>query len=153
MCFKFKLGEYILICLFPRGVQPPYKIIYNASLVPLAHTCNPSYLGDWDWENGSSRPTWARIVHKPPSPKTWPERNDWRCCSSSRVPALQAWNPEFKSQSHQKKKMYKRTKWILERVKQKEKPPQPNNKISTWLPSYHSLSLQLPAVLPFCDKA
>jgi hypothetical protein len=29
---------------------------------------------------------------------------DWRCGSSSRAPALQMWSPEFKSQSHRKKK-------------------------------------------------
>jgi hypothetical protein len=28
----------------------------------------------------------------------------WKCGSSSRVPALQAWSPWFKPQSHQKKK-------------------------------------------------
>jgi hypothetical protein len=36
---------------------------------------------------------------------------DWRCGSSSRVPALQEQNPEFnKSQSHQKKERKKRSK-------------------------------------------
>jgi hypothetical protein len=29
---------------------------------------------------------------------------DWRCGSSHRVPALQVQSPEFKPQSHQKKK-------------------------------------------------
>jgi hypothetical protein len=36
---------------------------------------------------------------------------DWRCGSSSRVPALQEQNPEFnKSQSHQKKERKKEVK-------------------------------------------
>jgi hypothetical protein len=35
---------------------------------------------------------------------------DWRCGSSSRVPALQALSPEFKLQSHKKKKKKKKKK-------------------------------------------
>jgi hypothetical protein len=42
----------------------------------------------------------------------------WRCGSSSRAPALQAQNPEFKSQSHQKKKK-ENTIRVIEIMQQK----------------------------------
>jgi hypothetical protein len=28
----------------------------------VAHTCNPSYLEGFDWENHGSRPAWANIL-------------------------------------------------------------------------------------------
>jgi hypothetical protein len=34
-------------------------------LVPVAHGCNPSYLGGWDWEDQCLRPTEANSSHDP----------------------------------------------------------------------------------------
>jgi hypothetical protein len=34
----------------------------------VAHTCNPSNLGGWDWEDLGSRPAWANSL-RAPSPK------------------------------------------------------------------------------------
>jgi hypothetical protein len=31
-----------------------------------AHTCNPSFLGSWDWENQISRLAWTKKVHRNP---------------------------------------------------------------------------------------
>jgi hypothetical protein len=31
------------------------------SRAPVAHACNPSYLGSWDWEAQVSSPAWANI--------------------------------------------------------------------------------------------
>jgi hypothetical protein len=28
----------------------------------MAHTCNPSYTGGWDWEDSDSRPDWAKSL-------------------------------------------------------------------------------------------
>jgi hypothetical protein len=38
---------------------------------------------------------------------------NWKCGSSSRVPALQVQNPEFKPQSHQKKRKKERKKSVI----------------------------------------
>jgi hypothetical protein len=38
---------------------------------------------------------------------------DWRCGSSTRAPALQVQNPEFKPQSHQKEKEKKKKMFCL----------------------------------------
>jgi hypothetical protein len=34
----------------------------EASIVLVVHTCNPSNLGGWDWEDGSSKPDWANSL-------------------------------------------------------------------------------------------
>jgi hypothetical protein len=34
-------------------------------LVLVTHTCNPSYLGGWDWEDCSLRPAWANSFRHP----------------------------------------------------------------------------------------
>jgi hypothetical protein len=36
-----------------------YKKVSFASQAPVAHTCNPSYLGGWDGENRGSKPAQA----------------------------------------------------------------------------------------------
>jgi hypothetical protein len=48
----------------------------------------------------------GQIVHEIPISKWTPEQMDWRCGSRSRAPALQVERPEFKSQSHTKKKSH-----------------------------------------------
>jgi hypothetical protein len=37
----------------------------NVSRAPVAHACNTSYLEDWDWEDCSSRPAWAKSSQDP----------------------------------------------------------------------------------------
>jgi hypothetical protein len=71
--------------------------------VLMAHTCNPSYLGGWDWEDRGLRPTWANSLWYPIS-KITRAKMYRKCGSSGRAPTLQAWSPEFKLQSHLKKK-------------------------------------------------
>jgi hypothetical protein len=72
------------------------------SWAPVAHTCNPSYLGGWDLEDLSLR----QIVWEiPPTPISKITRTKWpepRCGSGGTV---QVQSPEFKPQFHQK------TKW------------------------------------------
>jgi hypothetical protein len=41
---------------------------------------------------------------RPPTPKINQNKMDWRCGSYGRVAVLQVQSPEFKLQSHQKKK-------------------------------------------------
>jgi hypothetical protein len=38
---------------------------YHMDQAPVAHTCNSSYLGDWDWENHGSKPAWANSLWDP----------------------------------------------------------------------------------------
>jgi hypothetical protein len=71
--------------------------VNHACWAPVAHACNLSYLGGWDREDQDVRPAQAGR-----QPQNNQSKMDWRCGSSA--PALQAWSPEFKPQSHQKKK-------------------------------------------------
>jgi hypothetical protein len=88
--------------------DPPWKnkLKKNGWIQVLeAHTCNPSYMGGWDWEDQSLRPTWGNSLRDPIFKIT---RAKWtEVFSSSRVPALQAWNPEFKTPVPQKRKRKK----------------------------------------------
>jgi hypothetical protein len=63
------------------------------SVAPVAHTCNPSYLGGWDQEDCGSRPVWAK-----PHLQNNQSKMNWRY--GGRIPALQARSPEFKPQLH-----------------------------------------------------
>jgi hypothetical protein len=65
----------------------------------MAHTCNPSYLGGWDWEDCSLRPAWANS-------KTPVSTNSWAWChipvkiggSWSRM----AWRPHLQNKQNKK---------------------------------------------------
>jgi hypothetical protein len=65
----------------------------------VTYTCNPSYLGGWDQKDHSLRQAWANSSQDPHLQNNQ-SKMDWRCGSSSRVPALQA-------KFHQKKKKKK----------------------------------------------
>jgi hypothetical protein len=57
--------------------------------------------------SGSPACTSLRVispVHMRPNLQNNQSKMDWRCGSSDRIPALQAQSPEFKPQSHQKKR-------------------------------------------------
>jgi hypothetical protein len=41
------------------------KINSRWSWATVAHTCNPSYLGGWDWEGHDSRTAWANSSQDP----------------------------------------------------------------------------------------
>jgi hypothetical protein len=85
-------------------VQNPVQKEKNqkTSWAPVVHTCNPSYLGGWDQEDGNLSSAWA-ISLWDLSPKNR-SKMDWRCGSSGRQPALQVQSLEFKPQCHQKRK-------------------------------------------------
>jgi hypothetical protein len=55
----------------------------------VAHICNLSYLVGWDGEDCGLRPAWANSSQDSIF-KITRTKMDWRCGSSSRVPALQA---------------------------------------------------------------
>jgi hypothetical protein len=75
------------------------------SCLPVAHTCNLSYLGGWVPDDGSSRPTQANSLQDPISEIT---RAKWsRGGPGCRVPALEVRSPELKPQSHQKQQQTK----------------------------------------------
>jgi hypothetical protein len=76
-----------------------------------AHTCNPSYLGDWDQEDHGSRPAQTNSSGDPVSKIARPKWT-WRCGSSGRAPVLQVWSPESKFQLYQKKKKNSLYVWI-----------------------------------------
>jgi hypothetical protein len=48
----------------------------------------------------------GQIIHKIPIYKIMRAKMDWRCGSSGGMPALEVQSPEFKPQSHQKKKKF-----------------------------------------------
>jgi hypothetical protein len=77
------------------------------SWVLVAHTCNPSYSGGRDQEDQGLRPTRANNSQDPIC-KITRAKMDWRCGSSSRLPALQERSLEFKTQFHKKKKKKKK---------------------------------------------
>jgi hypothetical protein len=77
---------------------------YSFSWLPVAYSYNSSYLGDWDQEDHGSRPAQANNSLDPHLQNNQ-SKMDWRCGSSSSMPALQAWSPKFKTQFH-KKQMY-----------------------------------------------
>jgi hypothetical protein len=57
----------------------------------VAHSCNPSYLGEWDGKDHGLRPD--RVVFKTPISKNNQSKMNWRCGSSVRAPALQVQTP------------------------------------------------------------
>jgi hypothetical protein len=65
-------------------------------------TYNPGYLGVWDQEDFSSRPGQTNSSLNSISKISRAKWTDWRCGSNNRMPALQAWSPQFKPHSHQK---------------------------------------------------
>jgi hypothetical protein len=70
-----------------------------------AHACNPSYLGDRDWEDHSLRPVWANSSWDPiPHLQNNQSKMDWRCDSSGRVPGLQVKKPSAQTPIPPKKK-------------------------------------------------
>jgi hypothetical protein len=46
---------------------------YKKELGTVAHTCNPSYLGNGDQEDGDSKPDWAKVSKSPfqPTNQAW----------------------------------------------------------------------------------
>jgi hypothetical protein len=72
----------------------------NLGWAPVGHTCNPSYLEDWDVEDGGLRWVQGNSSRDPISKIT---RVKWRWGLSRRVPALQvgtlSWTPRL-SLSH-----------------------------------------------------
>jgi hypothetical protein len=79
---------------------------------PMAHSCNPSYLGGWDQEDWDLRPAQANSSQDPIATITRAKMN-WRCGSSSNAPALQARSTGFKPQSYHQKK--KKVLWVPNR--------------------------------------
>jgi hypothetical protein len=63
------------------------------SRVLVAHTCNPTYLGGWDWDGHSSRPVWANSSWDP----------IWKTPKYQYIKGL-VQSPEFKSSATKKKK-------------------------------------------------
>jgi hypothetical protein len=72
------------------------------SWAPVAHTCNPSYLGGWDQEDHGLNPAEENSSLNPIS-KNHQSKIEWRCGSRNKAPALQEWGPEFKPVPPKKK--------------------------------------------------
>jgi hypothetical protein len=74
-----------------------WKKYMSQVLVACAYY-NPSYLGDWDLEDHSSKPAWANSSWDPaPHLKNNHSKMDWRYCSRDRAPALQNLNLKVNS--------------------------------------------------------
>jgi hypothetical protein len=58
-------------------------------------TCNPSYLGSYNWEDRDYRPVQASSSRGPHLQNNQ-RKIEWRCSSSDRAPALQVLSLEFK---------------------------------------------------------
>jgi hypothetical protein len=56
----FELGGYVLRSSECRFSLTKTILKKTQSCVPVAHTCNPSYLGGWDQEDHGSRPVQAK---------------------------------------------------------------------------------------------
>jgi hypothetical protein len=71
-------------------------------LAPMAHACNPIYLGSWDREDHGWRSAWASSFQDSISKIT---RSKWAGGVAQSVEYLlcKVWSPEFKTQSHKKK--------------------------------------------------
>jgi hypothetical protein len=77
------------------------QLVYIALVQPVvvAHACNPSYLGGWDWEDQDLKPAWAESSQDPHLQNNQ-SKMDFRTKSSGIVPTLQVESPEFKPHSH-----------------------------------------------------
>jgi hypothetical protein len=67
----------------------------------------PVTLATWDseiWRIAVQGQPSKQFMRPPPHLQNNQSKMDWRFGSSSRVPTLQVWSPEFKWQSHQNKK-------------------------------------------------
>jgi hypothetical protein len=67
---------------------------------PVAHTCNPSYIGDRDLEDCGLKPAWANSLQDPILKKTLHKNRDGG--------VAQGEGPEFKPQHCKKKKKKKK---------------------------------------------
>jgi hypothetical protein len=56
------------LIMYNNNIEKIRKKRLKFSLAGVVHTCNPSYLESWDWEDWDSRPTLAMVV-KGQSPK------------------------------------------------------------------------------------
>jgi hypothetical protein len=61
----------------------------------VAHTCNPSYLKRWDWEDWVLRSAWTNSLRNPQLQNNHSKRLFWRCDSSIQALVFQVWSPEF----------------------------------------------------------
>jgi hypothetical protein len=80
--------------------------------VPVAHACNPRYLGGQDREDGDLRPALAEVSSLPLQNSQ--SKMDWGCSSSGTTAALQASGPEFKLVSPKKKKG---KMWVIDKFR------------------------------------
>jgi hypothetical protein len=67
----------------------------------VAHTCNPSYMGGWDWEVRVLKPAWANISWEPSISQI--ARAKWTGSVVQAVECLLC--PEFKPENCQKKNL------------------------------------------------
>jgi hypothetical protein len=77
---------------------------------PVAYTCNPSYLEGLDGENCGSKSDQTNSLRDPHLQSSHSQM-DWRCGLRGGAPALLVQGPEFKPQSHRKKKEEKTLLW------------------------------------------
>jgi hypothetical protein len=80
---------------------------WDLGQVLVAHTGNPSCLGDWDWEGHSLRPVWSN-TSRDFYLQNKQSKMGWRRGSSRRAPALQMQSSKFKPQVHHQKKKKKK---------------------------------------------
>jgi hypothetical protein len=69
----------------------------------VAHVCNPSYLGGWDWEDCSSRPAQANTSQDHISKKNQSKEIGGVAQAAERL-LCKFKSPQFKLQSYQKEK-------------------------------------------------
>jgi hypothetical protein len=55
--------------IFPLLSFPSITMAGNQ--VPVAQTCNSTFLGGWDWEYGGLRPFQCKTLAKPISSNSW----------------------------------------------------------------------------------
>jgi hypothetical protein len=106
------------------SVSKPYQ-----GQVPVAHTCNHSYLGDWDQEDHILNPAQTNSSQNPILQNNQ-NKMGWRCGSSSRVSAFKCEALNLNPSPIKRKLSEKLGPWVYwtHHTQRKMQSPHPNHK-------------------------